>query len=82
MSIAKCNVTVNSSGEEVQKHGTSEFPIAFYEENLSSYSIPWHWHEDFEIIWVISGSIKVSVNSTEHILNKNQGIFRRFICAQ
>lgn len=75
MSIAKCNVTVNSSGEEVQKHGTSEFPIAFYEENLSSYSIPWHWHEDFEIIWVISGSIKVSVNSTEHILNKNQGIF-------
>ncbi len=75
MTIAKCSVTVNSSGEEIRKHGTSEFPIAFYEANVSSYSIPWHWHEEFEIIWVISGVIKVSVDNTELILNKNQGIF-------
>ena len=75
MTITKCNVTVTSSGEEIQKHGTPEFPIVCYEENLSSFSIPWHWHEDFEIIWVISGRIKVSVHNTEHILNKHQGIF-------
>ncbi len=75
MAISKCTVTVNRFGEEIQRHGTLEFPIAFFEENASSYSVPWHWHEDFEIIWVITGSIKVSVNTTEHILNKNQGIF-------
>ncbi len=74
MSIAKCDVIVNSSGEEIQKHGTTEFPIAFYEENVSSHSIPWHWHEDFEIIWVISGSITVSVHNTEYVRNKKQGI--------
>lgn len=75
MAISICTVTVNSKGEELQKHGTFPFPIAYYEENLSEASIPWHWHEDIEMIWVTSGSIKVLINTTEHIVNKNQGIF-------
>ncbi len=75
MAISICTVTVNSKGEELQKHGTFPFPIAYYEEDLSEASIPWHWHEDIEMIWVTSGSIKVLINTTEHIVNKNQGIF-------
>lgn len=75
MGISSCTVTVNSKGEEVERHGTSKFPIACYEEDLSESSVPWHWHEDLEIIWVVSGSIKVSVNTTVQTVNQSQGIF-------
>lgn len=75
MAILSCTVTVNSKGEEIEQHGTTQFPISYYEENLLEASIPWHWHEDLEIIWVTSGSIKVFVNTTEYIVNQNQGIF-------
>lgn len=39
MGISSCTVTVNSKGEEVERHGTSKFPIACYEEDLSESSV-------------------------------------------
>lgn len=70
-----CNVTVNSNGEELEKHGTPEFPIACYEEDLSEYIVPWHWHEDLEIIQIISGSARVSIDTEEYVVDENEGIF-------
>ncbi len=75
MALSTCSVTVNSDGEELEKHGTSEFPIAFYEENLFEYTVPWHWHEDFEIILMVSGSARVSIDNEEYVVNENEGIF-------
>lgn len=75
MALSSCTVTVNSNGEELERHGTSEFPIAFYEENLLEYTVPWHWHEDFEIILIISGSARVSIDNEEYVVNENEGVF-------
>jgi AraC-like DNA-binding protein len=75
MALSLCAVTINSNGEELEKHGTSEFPIACYEEDLSEYTVPWHWHEDLEIILIISGSARVSIDTEEYVVNENEGIF-------
>lgn len=75
MALSSCAVTVNSNGEELEKHGTSEFPIACYEEDLLEYTVPWHWHEDLEIILIMSGSARVSIDTKEYIVNENEGIF-------
>ncbi len=74
MALLSCTVTVNSKGEELEKHGTSEFPIACYED-ISEYTVPWHWHEDLEIILIISGSARVSIDTEEYLLKENEGIF-------
>lgn len=75
MALLSCAVRVNSNGEELDKHGTLIFPIACYEEDLSEYTVPWHWHEDLEIILIISGSARVSIDTEEYIVNENEGVF-------
>ena len=75
MSVSECCLTVNLKGEETDMHGTVQFPISFYEENISAVPVPLHWHEDFEILWVTSGSVNVFINTSRHTLKKGSGIF-------
>ena len=75
MAISTCSVKTTSTGEELVTHGTLSFPIAIYDDYLPGYSVPWHWHEDMEFIFITSGSAIVSVNSREYIIHENEGIF-------
>ncbi len=70
-----CIINVNEKGEELIPHGTTQFPIECYEENISETSIDWHWHEDLEIIWVLTGTVRVMIHTTKCILETGQGIF-------
>lgn len=42
---------------ETGYHGTSEFPIAIYLDDVSNNYVNWHWHEEFEIGFVTEGSV-------------------------
>ena len=51
MALAQnCGIPATEQGRELVQHGSALFPIACYEERLTCYSVPWHWHEDFEYI--------------------------------
>lgn len=51
---------------ELSSHGTAEFPCAGYAFPVSAQSpVPWHWHEEMEIIGLKSGGIKVLVPGKE-----------------
>ena len=42
---------------ENKKHGTDEFPLQYYyvDKNNFQYIMPLHWHNEFEIIHILSG---------------------------
>ena len=42
---------------ETGYHGTSEFPVAVYLDDVSHEYVNWHWHEEFEIGFVTEGSV-------------------------
>lgn len=42
---------------ETGYHGTLEFPIAIYLDDVSHEYVNWHWHEEFEIGFVTEGSV-------------------------
>ncbi len=71
MALQKCGLNLNSKNKELQPHGTSEFPCAGYEsEHTDSIHdfIPWHWHEEFEVIRITKGTMKLKVSSeTFHV---------------
>jgi AraC-like DNA-binding protein len=69
------DVVADAEGREMVQHGSALFPIACYAENLKSYSVAWHWHEEFEYILAIKGPLTVDVNKTRVILQTNQGVF-------
>lgn len=70
-----CTVISNAEGREMVQHGSAMFPIACYAEDLASYSVAWHWHEDFEYILTMKGPLHVDVNKTRLTLQTGQGVF-------
>lgn len=74
--IATCeNITVNSEGEELVVHGTPLFPLVCYEEDVSAVPVPWHWHDDWEVIQSIQDTVRVLTTSGTIDLQPGQAIF-------
>ena len=73
-----CSLLIADNRQELEIHGTPLFPCARYYSDLTQFisqQIPWHWHEEIELILVHQGSISVHLNDTSFILNKGEGIF-------
>lgn len=68
-------VGVDQHGRELKQHGTALFPAAFYYGNISEMLVPWHWHEELEVIFVVSGTAHVAVNGTDHLVKQGEGFF-------
>ncbi|WP_294151690.1 AraC family transcriptional regulator [uncultured Clostridium sp.] len=77
MSLQKCGLNLNRSNEELQPHGTPSFPCAGY---ASAYTdgaedaIPWHWHAEFEVIYIKSGNLKLQIPEKTFHLKQGEGI--------
>jgi len=71
MGLQECGLNLNAEQQELMPHGTLDFPCAGYAEELSSPSgdeIPWHWHDELEIICVSSGQLRVQIPAKDCIL--------------
>lgn len=75
MSISLCGAAADSLGREDIQHGSTAFPLACYEDEVSRFFVPWHWHEEFECIVAISGVIPVDVKGARVLLQPGQGCF-------
>lgn len=66
MALQKCGLNRNNKNKELQPHGSLEFPCAGYEsahtDSIDDF-IPWHWHEELEVIHIINGTMKLQVLS-------------------
>ena len=62
--------------KENKPHGTKDDPFSTYhiKNEGRSFQIPVHWHDEFEIIYVKSGSLLVSI-SGENYIGKSGDVF-------
>lgn len=65
----------DGSGRELLTYGTSDFPIAFFDDDLTKVKVPWHWHDELEIIIITEGSVCVQIANSSFVLNKGEGYF-------
>ncbi len=70
-----CEIIASEQGRELAQHGSALFPLACYEEDLTCYSVPWHWHEDFEYILAHEGTVTLGVDKRRIHLAQGQGIW-------
>ena len=68
------DIVADGEGRELVQHGSALFPIACYAEDVKSYSVAWHWHEEFEFILAVKGPLTVDVNKTQLVLRTGQGV--------
>ena len=60
------------SFHETKLHGTPDFPYIVYHGKMPDFlkSFPLHWHDEFEIIYITSGQIKVTIWSDTFTANE------------
>ena len=64
MSLSICQSNLSPSNEELKPHGTVHFPCAGYRdayEEMPGFRVPWHWHDEMEIIYAKAGAVCVRI---------------------
>lgn len=75
MAISICGAAVDQSKRELVIHGTRELPVACYGDDLQRNDVPWHWHEEFEAIVVVEGTMVLGVGNTTEVILEGDGCF-------
>ena len=63
---------------EIKQHGTSDYPFQYYYDDLEFFDfhcIEWHWHREFEFLYVESGQVTCGVGEKQIILSEGDAIF-------
>ncbi len=73
MALQECGLNLNSASKELQPHGSLEFPCAGYSSchrDRQEDIIPWHWHEEMEIVYIKNGQMEIKIPSESFLLQK------------
>ena len=62
---------------EDKKHGTEQFPMQYYfiDSLHPQYVMPLHWHREFEVLRVTSGSFAIYLNNEMTVLYEGDAVF-------
>lgn len=75
MSLSYSVDKVDKDGREMLIYGTKDFPIAFFDDDLVKVAVPWHWHDEFEVVIVTEGIVNVKISNSELVLKAGEGYF-------
>lgn len=71
-------IKVSGGQHENKQHGTPMFPCGGYITRVGDHlaeAIPWHWHEEIEVLAVHSGSIRLDTPTRSILLHEGEAAF-------
>lgn len=60
---------------EIKQHGSSDYPFQYYYDNLELFDfhcIEWHWHREFEFLYVESGQVTCGIGENRLYCQKEK----------
>ena len=75
MALTACNIRTSPQGRELKLHGTALFPVACYYDDLTTESLPWHWHDELETLIVVEGTAAVTAGTESFTVRQGEGFF-------
>lgn len=72
------DIPINSKRMEITRIGTFDFPLAVHKNDLKKNVlgfVNWHWHYEFQLTYVVRGTISVFFNQQTIDLHEGQGIY-------
>lgn len=73
MALSFSTAKTDETGKELLTYGTADFPIAFFDDDLTKVKVPWHWHDELEIVVILSGDVSVFFSGHELRLHSGEG---------
>ena len=71
--IALCGCITDEQKREVKEHGSFAFPVACYLNGNETLPVPWHWHEEIEVLVIEQGSAVVRFSSEQYEVTEGNG---------
>lgn len=78
MPVRPCALTIDAHHYEQDRRGTPMFPCGGYVTQIgdgATRSIPWHWHEEIEVLVVCSGTLRLELAGQSYIIKCGEGAF-------
>lgn len=75
MALTQSVDKVDERGREILIYGTEDFPIAFFDDDLTKVAVPPHWHDELELIIIVEGKVHVRIAGSEFLLSAGEGYF-------
>lgn len=75
MALTQSVDKVDESGREILTYGTKDFPIAYFDDDLTKVAVPPHWHDELELIIITEGKVHVRIAGSEFLLSAGEGYF-------
>jgi AraC-like DNA-binding protein/quercetin dioxygenase-like cupin family protein len=78
MALQKCGLNLDNYRRELQPHGTPAFPCAAFSLKCTDClddEIPWHWHEEVEVIYIEDGKLSLHVPGATICIKKGESLF-------
>lgn len=70
-------IETDDSLMETVPHGSERYPFSYYYENLALFDfhcVDWHWHNEFEIVYIESGQVTFDVGKDRFAMSTGQAI--------
>jgi AraC family transcriptional regulator, melibiose operon regulatory protein len=71
-------IETEENGRELTNHGSHDFPCGSYDERFSHFfegEVPWHWHDEIEIVLVLEGATKLESINSNDIVETGEMVF-------
>ena len=75
MALSYSVAQVDENGRELLTYGTLPFPIAFFDDDLTVVSVPYHWHDELEFVIITEGRVQARIAGKEFTLSAGDGYF-------
>lgn len=73
--ISLSNQTSQFNIDETGTHGTPEFPVAIYRDDVTENFVNWHWHKEIEIGYIEEGTVLLESGNRKYFLTKGDLFF-------
>lgn len=68
-------ITVKKNQAEDIEGLFADYPYVYHHADLGETRIPWHWHEELEFNYVVSGSLSLVTPNKSYVFDKNEAFF-------
>lgn len=71
MALQECGLNLDRVSKELKPHGSPRFPCAGYSSYYTDgQAIPWHWHDEIEIVYIEKGRMKIKIPSKAFLMEQ------------
>ena len=75
MALDYSSIPTNQEKREMTPHGAPLFPVACYYVDLPTVSVPWHWHDELEVLVVSDGTAVFAAEGKHYTIYEGDGCF-------